>query len=145
MYQVWKMPSQGGKAVQITKGGGFYALESFNGKMLYYLKPGQQSHDLGPIWKVPPVGGIEEPVVDREIAWGDWVLRPEGMYFATRTGKKCLIEFFNFQTGKITPFYQEETPNFRGFLAISPDGEWFVYTEDTTPEESDLMLVENFR
>jgi len=138
------MPSEGGKAVQITKGGGFYAVESFDGKVLYYVKPGQYTHDNGPIWKVPCEGGEETPVLDREIAWADWALRPEGIYFATQTDKKYSIEFLSFQTGKITPFYQEETPNGRVFLTISPDGEWLLYTEAPS-QESDLMLVENFR
>jgi len=143
-YQVWKMPPEGGKAVQITKGGGYYAEESFDGKMLYYTKPGQHSYNVGPIWRVPLERGIEEPVLDREIEWCNWALSPEGIYFATQTGKKYLIEFLSFQTGKITPFYQEETHNSRVFLAISPDGESLVYTE-LVAGESDLMLVENFR
>jgi len=143
-HQVWKTPSEGGEAVQITKRGGYYAVESFDGKMLYYLKPGQQSHDFGPIWKVPREGGQETPVLDREIYFISWALRPEGIYFSKMNGKKYLIEFLSFETGKVTPLYQEETPNPRWFLTVSPDGEWFVYTEHP-PQESDLMLVENFR
>jgi len=143
-FQTWKMPSEGGKAVQITKGGGFYAVESFDGKMLYYQKPGQQSHDFGPIWKVSREGGDETPVLDRAIVFADWALRPEGVYFSSWDGKKYAIEFLSFQTGKVTPLYQEETPNRRWFLTVSPDGEWFVYIEYPL-RESDLMLVENFR
>jgi Tol biopolymer transport system component/serine/threonine protein kinase len=141
-FQVWKMPSEGGKAVQVTKGGGHYAVESFDGKMLYYLKP-QQNVGVGPIWKVPCEGGEETPVIDRRIN-SDWALRPEGIYFAAGTGKKYSIEFLSFKTGKITPFYLEETPNGREFLTISPDGKWLLY-DDMPPRESDLMLVENFR
>jgi serine/threonine protein kinase/Tol biopolymer transport system component len=143
-YQVWKMPSEGGKAIQITKKGGFYAEESFDGKTLYYLKPGKQSCSSGPIWKVPREGGEETLFLDREVEWCNWALRPEGLYFATQSGKKYLIEFVSFQTGKMAPFYQEETPNFRTYFSISPDGQWFLYTE-FLPMESDLMLVENFR
>ena len=138
------MPSGGGKAVQITKGGGFYAVESFDGKVLYYVKPGRQSHDTGPIWKVPYEGDEEAPVLDREIAYADWALKAEGIYFATSTGKKYLIEFLSFQTGEITTFYQEEDPNYRTCLAISPGGKWLLHT-DYPPEKSDLMLAENFR
>jgi WD40 repeat protein len=143
-FQIWKMPSEGGKASQVTKGGGFYAVESFDGKMLYYDKPGHQSHDTGPIWKVPCEGGNETPVVEREVNYELWVLRPEGIYFATYNGKRYTIEFFIFQTGKVALFYEEETPNARDFLMISPDGQWFLYNDQPLPE-SDLMLVENFR
>ena len=138
------MPSQGGKAVQVTKGGGFYAEESFDGKMVYYFKLGGQSQGLGLIWKVPREGGEETLVLDREIQGGNWVLRPEGLYFSTFNGKKYTIEFLSFQVGKVTLIYQEETPNGRYYLAISPDGQWFLYS-DKQPSQSDLMLVENFR
>jgi hypothetical protein len=144
-YQVWKAPSEGGEAVQITKRGGHRAVESFDGKMLYYLKGSQQGDDVGAIWKVPCEGGEETPVINREILFLSWALRPEGIYFSTWNDRKYAIEFLSFQTGKITPFYQEESPNLRFFLTISPDGEWFLYNEYTTPADSDLMLVENFR
>jgi len=61
------------------------------------------------------------------------------------TDKKYAIEFLSFQTGKMTSFYQEETPDFRQFLAISPDGKWFVFDDWPPLGESDLKLVENFR
>ncbi len=143
-FQVWKMPSEGGKALQVTKGSGFYARESFDGKMLYYIKPGQRIYAVGQIWKVPRDGGDETLVVDREVVCGNLALRPDGIYFSTYNGKKYEIEFFSFQTGKITLIYQEETPNNRDFLAISPDGQWFLYN-DEQPLEADLMMVENFR
>jgi Tol biopolymer transport system component len=143
-YQVWKIPSEGGKAIQVTQGGGYCARESSEGRMLYYTRPGGRSVGSGPIWRVPCDGGEETPVLNREILWADWAVRPEGLYFATQTGKKYLIEFFSFQTGKVVPFYQEETLNVCVFLTISPDGKWLLYTEYIYPE-SDLMLVENFR
>ena len=36
--QVWKMPSTGGPAVQVTRQGGFAAFESPDGRFLYYAK-----------------------------------------------------------------------------------------------------------
>jgi Tol biopolymer transport system component len=143
-FQVWKMPSEGGKAVQVTKRGGHYAVESFDGKMLYYIKPGQRAYVVGPIWKVPREGGEETMVLDREIQFGNWVLRPVGIYFSTYDGTRYSIDFLSFQSGKVAPFYQKETPDALDWLTISPDGEWFVYN-DEPPRESDLMLVENFR
>jgi eukaryotic-like serine/threonine-protein kinase len=143
-YQVWKMPSEGGKAVQVTKGGGYYAVESFDGRFVYYTKPSQQSYVVGGIWQVPRNGGEEALVLDRAIFYFEWVLRPEGIYFPTWTDKKYTIELLSFQTGKITHFYQEETPNSREYLTISPDGQWLLYG-NRPPGNSDLMLVENFR
>jgi hypothetical protein len=50
----------------------------------------------------------------------------------------------SFQSGEVAPFYQRETPDELDWLTVSPDGEWFVCS-DAPPQESDLMLVENFR
>ncbi len=36
--QVWKMPANGGEAIQVTKDGGYAPLESPDGKFLYYTK-----------------------------------------------------------------------------------------------------------
>ena len=37
-YQVWKVPSKGGVAVQVTRHGGLYAKESPDRRYLYYAK-----------------------------------------------------------------------------------------------------------
>ena len=52
-----------------------------------------------------------------------------GIYSSAWIDKRYAIEFLNFRTGKITPFYQEETPNERCCLTISPNSEWFVHQE----------------
>ena len=49
--QVYKMPAQGGEAIQVTRKGGLYASESPDGKWLFYSKP---SAGDWAIWKVPP-------------------------------------------------------------------------------------------
>src|SRR5262249_61160257 len=36
--QIWKMPAEGGQAAQVTKQGGFAALESTDAKPLYFAK-----------------------------------------------------------------------------------------------------------
>jgi Tol biopolymer transport system component len=37
-FEVWKMPPQGGATVQVTRNGGTVALESRDGRTLYYAK-----------------------------------------------------------------------------------------------------------
>jgi len=143
-YQIWKMPSEGGKAAQVTQGGGFYAIEAFEGGTLYYQKPGQRDYASGPLWKVRLEGGEETLVLDREVRCGNWALRPEGIYYSTYQGKKYTIEFLSFQTGEVASVYEDEPSGHLFCLTISPDGEWFIFSENP-PAESDLMLVENFR
>ena len=36
--QVWKIPADGGDAIQVTRDGGFAPLESPDGKFIYYTK-----------------------------------------------------------------------------------------------------------
>ena len=38
LWQIWKIPSGGGKAIQVTDNGGFVAFESADGKDLVYTK-----------------------------------------------------------------------------------------------------------
>ena len=97
-WQVWKMPAEGGKAVQVTKGGGFAAFESYDGKTLYYAK-GQAAPGL---WKVPVEGGEETVVLEQLGAglWGYWGLTQDGIYFYN--ARTRAIEFFSFATRKVT-------------------------------------------
>ncbi len=141
-WQTWKMPAEGGRAVQVTRGGGFAAFESLDGKTLYYAKgltvPG--------LWKVPVEGGEETLVLEQLAAslWGYWGLTRDGIYFydaATRA-----IEFFSFATRKTTQIAKPEKEPHRsnpGF-SVSPDGQWILYAQ-LDVIASHIMLVVNFR
>lgn len=141
--QIWKAPAVGGAAVQVTSHGGFEALESPDGKYLYYTKgrlvPG--------IWRIAVAGGEETLVLDHHQAgaWGSWAVTEQGIYFATATTpSRPLIEFFSFTTSKVTLV----TP-IGGIgsgtigLAVSPDNRWLLYAQ-ADQSGSDIMLIENF-
>lgn len=57
--QIFKMPSRGGPAIQVTKGGGFKSQFSTDGKFLYYL----QSRSQGGLWRLELATGKEQPVL----------------------------------------------------------------------------------
>jgi Tol biopolymer transport system component len=140
--QVWKMPAEGGQAAQLTRQGGHFAIESPDGKFLYYVK-GRQ---LPGIWRIPVGGGAETPVLDRHQAgrWRSWTVTEQGIYFATAENlSRPLIEFFSFATGKVTQIAALEKSFFLG-LSVSPDGRWLIYTQ-VDQSGSDIMLMENFR
>src|SRR5262249_16471226 len=83
-YQIWKMPAEGGAAVQGTRGGGVYAREALDGKWLYFSKFGGEPDAMGDgLWKVPMGGGEEIRILDRKVNWGSWDLAPAGIYFLT--------------------------------------------------------------
>ena len=55
---MWKISPDGGEALPVTRQGGYVALESPDGKHLYYTKTGIPENAEG-IWEVPVEGGAE--------------------------------------------------------------------------------------
>jgi Tol biopolymer transport system component len=149
-FQIWKMPAQGGKATQVTRGGGWGAFESLDGKYLYFSKWGGVWWAPGDgIWKVPVGGGEETRVLDRKVNCFNWKMAREGIYFLSFTripgGEQWSIELLSSETGKVTQLFgQTGSATHEGGLAVSPDGQWILYSEQP-PVEADIMLVENFR
>ncbi|HKE56500.1 MAG TPA: winged helix-turn-helix domain-containing protein [Pyrinomonadaceae bacterium] len=140
--QIWKMPVEGGPAVQVTKQGGFQAYESADGKYLYYSKgPGPG------VWRLPTEGGQEVLMLNQSGAgcWGQWALTDEGIYFINgKSDPGFQVNLFSFATQKISPVASLDKVNdFVAGLAISPDHHQILYTQ-RDPINSDIMLVENF-
>jgi Tol biopolymer transport system component/DNA-binding winged helix-turn-helix (wHTH) protein len=143
--QIWKVPAEGGAAVQVTKHGGFEGFESADGQYFYYAK----GRAMPGIWRVPVAGGEEILVVDHHQAglWRYWAVTAEGIYFATAESvSHPLIEFFNFETKKITTIAKLNKPLFKTDpgLAVSPDEKSLLLVQ-MDQNGSDVMLIENFR
>jgi Tol biopolymer transport system component/DNA-binding winged helix-turn-helix (wHTH) protein len=143
--EIWKAPVEGGPVMQVTKNGAFEGFESVDGKFLYFTK---RSWDAE-LWRVPVTGGEEVSVFGpgKFISRRNWALTDRGVYFAvSETPARQVIEFFSFDTRKVTPVFTPEkqlvgaTPG----LSVSPDGRWLLYTQ-VDQRGSDIMLVENFR
>jgi Tol biopolymer transport system component len=140
--EIWRMPSKGGEAVQITRNQADQEEESPDGRFLYYSKgwPFQVS-----LWRMPAEGSEEVKVLDSVHASGLWTLGREGVYFFTPPDKQghSDIRLYGFSTGKISKILTIE----RGIddqIAVSPDGRTILYTQ-LDEAGSELMLVENFR
>jgi Tol biopolymer transport system component len=140
---IWKMPSRGGEAIQVTIGESDVDIprESPDGKWLYYSRgwPGPPS-----VWKMPVAGGESTRVLEAIAPMGKWTVGPDGIYFLTVPDEKGHTDLtvYEFATGKTSKIRTIE-PRV-GSLAVSPDGRTFLYGQlDETG--SDLMLVENFR
>lgn len=74
--QLWKVSFKGGAPVQVTRNDGVYAIESRDGRFLYYPKLAQPG-----IWKMPLKGGEETRVLDQPGTWFNWALaRPESTF-----------------------------------------------------------------
>ncbi len=140
--QVWKVRTDGSGAVPVTRNGGFAALESPDGKFLYYSKGTARGPAL---WRVPVDGGEEVEVLEGISDWSTFAPMDQGIYFIPRREPTAgaSIQFLNFADGKIRTIAAIAKPVFIG-LTISPDGRSLLYTQ-IDQEGSDLMLVENFR
>jgi Tol biopolymer transport system component len=142
-FQIWKMPSTGGPAVQVTRHGGFAALESPDGKFLYYAK----GRTVPGLWRIPTDGGEESEIISSLEAgyWGYWAVVESGIYYLVTTAKPG-IDFFSFATHRTTRVFDLENrpAGFAAGLAVSPDKKTILYTQ-LDALNSDIILVENFR
>ena len=131
-WQIWKMPAGGGGAVQVTMNGGREAFESVDGRSLFYIKSGGRG-----IWKINLDGGGEIQV-EKTAVQSRWAVGAKGLY--VRNG------FVNFLTGKWESLWELPAGTFGlgGGLCVSSD-EQNLLVVLIDRNDSDLMLVENFR
>jgi Tol biopolymer transport system component len=143
-FQIWKVPAEGGTAVPVgnTKRG-VEAIESPDGKSLYYAKENQPG-----IWRVSVEGGEETLLVEQR-GDGNWTLTNQGIcFFDFSHPAGPALKFYSFAAHKVMPLKQfsQETRIDAGGNSISAaaDGSWLIYTQ-LDQLASDLTLVENFR
>lgn len=144
-FPIWKMPATGGPAVQMTQQGGLEAIESPDGKTLYYSK----WRGVDGLWAVLSAGGAEHPVPELAEAgyWRAWSVTPDGIYYvahASSTPPHPLkyLSFATRQTRQVG-LVEKTPPWYVSSLTAAPNGEWLLYAQ---PDRlvSTLMLVENF-
>ncbi|MBI1791298.1 MAG: serine/threonine-protein kinase [Acidobacteria bacterium] len=138
LFQVWKMqPDPKSSPVQVTRSGGYAALESPDGKTLYFTKRNEPG-----VWKVPVEGGEESRVIPSLDDWGNFDLNGRGIYFIPNRSVNAPIQFYNFADGGIKTLAQTVgTPGFG--LTVSPDRRTVLYSQ-VDQQTSELALV-NFR
>jgi Tol biopolymer transport system component len=136
--EIWKMPDGGGPATQVTHNGGNRAMESLDGKTLYFAK----EVGNGSIWKLPVAGGPEEKLAD-SLYRVNFSVTARGIYYMTYPGDdgKSMLRFYSFATGNSTLILNIGIPEYG--LDVSPGGHYLAYAQLDAPG-SVLMLVENF-
>lgn len=141
-YEVWKAPSGGGEAIQVTRNGGFAALESLDGKTVYYTK-GAPEQSMA-LWRVPVNGGEETQVLP-SVVWRAFALVEDGIYFIPDpdANGEYSVQFLPFGIGKVKTVAPIPSRPSRG-LTASADRRYLLYTQ-WDEARCDLMLVENFR
>jgi dipeptidyl aminopeptidase/acylaminoacyl peptidase len=140
-WQVWKMPSGSGSAIQITQRGGFAASESADGKHLYFTKQEQPG-----LWRMPVPGGEEERVLQdlEPVDWANWVVGEKGIWYVKRSADHTpSIAFFDFAARAIKPLVELPKLLYKSGLSLSPDGTHILFTQ-VERSECDIVLVELF-
>ena len=141
-YETWKVAPGDGEAVQVTREGGSYALESIDGKQLYYAKGFGEAG----LWRMPVAGGKEERLVESLHFLMNFTVVEDGIYFvlrlrpADRRGDR--IQFFRFSDRSVTTVHEMDSRHSMG-LSVSPDRRFLLFNQ-VDIEGSDLMLVEGF-
>jgi hypothetical protein len=142
--QIWKARADGSQPTQLTKGGGYQAFESLDGKLVFYAK--QRS---GPgIRSVPVGGGPETPVL--EAAWHNaWAVAKGGIYYIDydhADSSTVPVSRFDLATGRTVNVTKLPAPVATGVpaLAVRRDGRWLAWAA-LVDRGSGLMLVRDFR
>jgi Tol biopolymer transport system component len=143
--QVWKIPSSGGSAVQITHNGGFEGFETDDGKYLLYVK----GREMPGIWRVPVTGGEEVLVTDRDEVgyWRCWRVARGGIYFATATAPGGpRLEFLDLASSEIRPIASlAKAPDATiPGLAVDPEGRKLLVAQ-YDQNGSNIIMVERTR
>jgi Tol biopolymer transport system component len=141
-FEIWRVPSGGGTPEQVTNAGGYMALVSPDGKMLFYTKTGSFS---GPVFQRPIDGGDETRVLD-SVDGRSFATANDGIYHVTcREHDRCEIKFRDLRAGgerKVADFGSQVRAALG--LAVSPDQSTFLFTMWAS-KSTDIMIVENFR
>jgi Tol biopolymer transport system component/DNA-binding winged helix-turn-helix (wHTH) protein len=144
-HQIWKMPVAGGAPIQVTKNGGFDALESSDGESLYYV----QGRHLRGLWTVPVDGGPESRVRGLgSLTASTWTIAENGILWldVTTSNPPAIIRFYDVATrgvSKIAEVSSYVIPSATGFHALR-DATVVTWSQ-LDRSAHDLMFLERFR
>jgi Tol biopolymer transport system component len=137
--EIWKVSAGGGAAQQVTRNSGNEPFESIDGKLLYY------SNAEG-LWSMP-VGGGNPKLVVPEAGTFLYALAGHSIYYGPRNSHSIWV--LRTDTGhkfEYTHFPKDghDFPLNTTALNVSADERTILFTQ-TDRQESDLMLVDNFK
>jgi Tol biopolymer transport system component/DNA-binding winged helix-turn-helix (wHTH) protein len=144
-HQIWKMPVTGGAPRQVTRNGGFDAVEAPDGKSLYYVQ-GRYTRGL---WSVAVDGGQETKVPGLgSLTASSWTIIDNGILWidVTASNPPALIRFYDFTTREVSMITEVPgyvIPTATGFHAVR-NGAVMMWSQ-LDRSAHDLMLVERFR
>jgi Tol biopolymer transport system component len=129
-WQVWKHSVRSGEESQVTRNGGFAALESFDGKTLYYSKL-----EGGGLWSLSD--GEERHLTDAPHLgdWGQFAITRDGLYFIdswTEAGPTLLYYDLRTQHTSLVLVLKGSPKSWNSNLTATRDGRIVFYVLEET-------------
>jgi len=142
--QIWRMPFGGGEPAQLTKHGGRYAIESPDGRYLYYSKEGTVEERAGRtvgVWRIPVDGGEEAQVLPT-ITFMNFTLTAGGLYYIPKADAHGVYSiYFRAYEGRAARKILDISGQPDLGITVSPDGRTLLWGQADLVG-SDLMLVD---
>jgi Tol biopolymer transport system component len=142
-WNIWRVASSGGPATQVTRNGGRFAMESPDGRWLYFTV-------MGSILRRMPVGGGEETDYVHDL--GNPIALDVSPFFVTSAGvyymsmsadqRSAFIRFISHAGGTSRVVGKIPRTPAAG-LSLSPDGRYLLYSQ-YDQSTADILLVDNF-
>jgi Tol biopolymer transport system component len=143
-WQIWRMPSAGGKPEPITRGGGREPVVSWDGRRVYYAKPAPMEG----IWEVPAEGGQEVQIIFGRGRALNFDVAENGIFMMdTSATPQVTVEMFSFASRQIVPVARLP-PGVRiqgvSYLTVTRDGRSMLYAR-FDQSQSDIEMLRGFR
>ena len=132
--EIWKAPSQGGPASQVTRTGASSAVESPDGQWLYFVRGGT-------LYRMPTAAGDEQEMGKAN----SFLPTSRGVYIVVKEpgGLSATLRLLPISGGAPKILGKIARP-FHNGLSLSPDFKYLLFSQ-YDQSAADIMLVENFR
>ncbi|AXQ99517.1 winged helix-turn-helix domain-containing protein [Pseudoalteromonas piscicida] len=138
-WQIYKI--YGGKVEQVTDKGGYYGIESDDGKYLYFSKFRTKG-----LWRKDIEADKEELVIpDIDLLnTGGFQILGKYIYYKENTKDGFIVFQFDTENDGLMQFANIKGEIDKGF-SVSFDGKYIIYTNNMTEVESDIVMAERLR
>ena len=136
-FEIWRMRPGGSPPERVTYNGGYHAVESKDGRFLYYAKSGYDTE----LWRRGVNGGREELILPSLSTSDNFAVMREGIVFIPRidVAQRSTIEFLDFSTGKSKVLMRL---NKRPVWGLAARGDVVLFTQ-VDRESTDLMIIDS--
>ena len=131
---LWKVPSKGGPASQVTRTGASTPVESPDGQWLYFVRGDT-------LYRMPTAGGDEQEMGKAN----SFLPTSRGVYtILSETGGRSATVRLHPISGGAPKMLGKIVRPFHNGLSLSPDFKYLLFSQYDV-SSADIMLVENFR